>query len=63
MEDHFYSVVKGDGLSSGNVTAGTSTSGEAIELRLRDGQGLTQTDVILAIEALEGYIATHAVTA
>ena len=63
MADHFYSWVKGDGLSAGNITAGTSTSGEAVELRTRDGQGLTQTDVMLALEALEGYIATHAVTA
>ena len=63
MADHFYSVVKGDGLSSGNVTAGTSTSGEAMELRTRDGQGLTQMDVVQGLQSLLAYIETHSVTA
>ena len=63
MADHFYSVVKGDGLSPGNVTAGTSTSTESIELRVHDGDGHSQVSVLLAIEALEAYITTHSVTA
>ena len=63
MADHFYSVIQGDGLSPANVTVGTSTSGEAIELRLRDGQALTPMAVLVGIEALEAYIETHSVTA
>lgn len=62
MADHFYSVVKGDGISPANVTVGTSTSSEAMELRTRDGQGLTQMDVVQGLEAIKAYIETHAVT-
>ena len=64
MADHYISWNKGDGISPGNITAGTSSTGaDQVELRMLDGAGLTQTDVTLALEALEAYIATHSVTA
>ena len=64
MADHYISFNKGDGISPGNLTTGTSsTAGDAVELRMLDGAGLTQTDVTLALEAFEAYIATHSVTA
>ena len=56
MADHFYSVVKGDGLEPANVTFGTVTSGEAMELRVLDGAGISKTDLLMAMEALEAYI-------
>jgi hypothetical protein len=56
MADHFYSVVKGDGLSPGNVTFGTSTSAEAIELRVVDGAGISKTDLMIALKAIQNYI-------
>lgn len=55
MADHFYSVNKGHGLDPSSVTVGTSTSGQSIELRLHDGDGLTRMDVLKAIEALKAH--------
>jgi hypothetical protein len=56
MADHFYSVVIGDGLDPSTVTAGTSTSGEAIELRVHDGvTGMNKMEILKALETLEGY--------
>lgn len=56
MADHFYSVVKGEGLNPANVTFGTTTSSEAIELRVLDGAGITKVDLMIALEAIEAYI-------
>ena len=64
MADHYISFNKGDGISPGNLTTGTSSTGtDQVELRTLDGESLTQTDVRLALEAFEAYIATHNVTA
>ena len=65
MADHFYSVLRGDGLDPATVTAGTSTSGEAIELRTRDGLSLNRQDVLNALKCLEYYFEkpNNAVTA
>jgi hypothetical protein len=63
MADHFISWNKGDGISPGNITAGTSsTAGDHVELRTLDGAALTQNDVLLALEAFEAYYTTHFVT-
>lgn len=40
------------------VTEGASTSGEAIELRVNDTVYATKLDVLLALEAIENYLAT-----
>lgn len=64
MADHYISFNKGDGLNPGNLTTGTSsTATDQVELRMLDGETLTQKDVHLALEAFEAYIATHSVTA
>ena len=56
MADTFYSVVKGDGLDASNVTVGAATSGEAIELRVVNGAGITKLDLNMALEAIEARI-------
>ena len=56
MADSFYSAVKGDGLSPGNVTFGAATSGEANELRVVNGSSISKVDILLALEAFEAYI-------
>lgn len=64
MAGHYISWNKGDGISPGNITAGTSTTaGDHVELRTLDGAALTKTDVLLALEAFEAYYATNPVTA
>lgn len=55
MADHFYSVVKGE-QAPNQVTFGTSTSSEAIELRVLDGTGITKTELLKALEVIENYI-------
>jgi len=57
MADRFYSVIKGEHLPS-MVTEGSSTSGEAIELRVSDTIYTSKLDVLLALEAIEGYLQT-----
>jgi len=57
MADRFYSVIKGEHLPS-MVTEGSSTSGEAIELRVSDTIYTSKLDVLLALKAIEGYLQT-----
>lgn len=58
MADHFYGLNIGGGMPT-DVTVGTVTSGQNIELRIHDGASVSKTDVYKALEALEYYIATH----
>jgi len=55
LADKFYSVVKGEHMPV-HVTKGSSTSGEAIELRVNDSIYTNKMDVILGLEALIKYI-------
>lgn len=57
MADHFVSLNRGKaGLTYSDFTTGTaSTAADQIELRIKDGAGLTRKDVYLALEALELY--------
>ena len=57
MADRFYSVVLGEHLPS-LVTEGSSTSSEAVELRVNDSIYTKKLDVLLALEAIEGYLQT-----
>lgn len=57
MADRFYSVIKGEHNPS-QVTEGSSTSGEAIELRVADSIYTNKIDVILALKAIQGYLET-----
>lgn len=56
MADTFYSVIKGEGLEPANVTVGAATSGEAMELRVLDGAGITKMDLMVALEAFKARI-------
>lgn len=56
MADHFYSVVRGE-RAPNQVTVGTSTSSEAIELRVLDGTGISKTELLLAVQAIADKIA------
>lgn len=60
MADRFYSVILGEGLAE-QVTEGSSTSSEAVELRVADtiytsAQG--KLDVLIGLEAIKQYIQT-----
>jgi len=57
MADKFYSVASGEQLSH-QVTEGTSTSGEAIELRVADTAYTDRLAVILGVEAILDYLKT-----
>lgn len=57
MADRFYSVVKGEHLPE-QVTEGSGTSGETIELRVNDAVWANKIDVILALEAIRGFLET-----
>lgn len=58
MADRFYSVIKGEHFPS-QVTEGSSTSSEAIELRVNDSVYTNKIDVILALKAIQGYLETR----
>ncbi len=55
MADKFYSVILGEHFPS-QVTEGSSTSSEAIELRVSDSIYANKMAVLLGIEAIESYI-------
>jgi hypothetical protein len=55
MADRFYSVVKGEHVPH-LVTEGSSTSSEAIELRVSDSIYTTKMDVLLGLRALLHYL-------
>lgn len=57
MADRFYSVVKGEQLPS-QVTEGSSTSSEAVELRVADSIYADKMAVILGVRAILGYLET-----
>ena len=57
MADRFYSVIKGEHNPS-QVTEGSSTSGEAVELRVSDTIYANKLDVLLCLEAIENYLMT-----
>lgn len=63
MADHFYSVITADQTVVG-VTVGTSTSSEAIELRVADAAGissapLSKLETLKGIKLIYDYIAAH----
>lgn len=58
MADRFYSVIKGEHFPS-QVTEGSSTSSEAIELRINDSIYTNKIDVILGLRAILGYLETR----
>lgn len=57
MADRFYSVILGEQMSN-LVTEGSSTSSEAIELRVNDSVYANKLQVILGLEAIANYLRT-----
>jgi hypothetical protein len=57
MADRFYSVVIGETVPS-QVTEGSSTSSEAIELRVSDTAYTNKLAVLNGLKAIEGYLQT-----
>ena len=55
MADRFYSVILGEQLSH-QVTEGSSTSSEAIELRVEDSIYTTKLDVLMGLKAIVAYL-------
>lgn len=55
MADRFYSVIVGEKLPS-DVTEGSSTSSEAIELRVADSAYSNKLFVIEGVRAILGYL-------
>jgi hypothetical protein len=57
MADHFVSVNRGaESIAYNYYTTGTSsTAGNDIELRVRDGAGLTKLDVVRALDMFERF--------
>lgn len=58
MADRFYSVVQGEHFPD-QVTEGSSTSGEAVELRVNDSIYASKMDVILCLRAILAYLETR----
>ena len=57
MADHFLGINRGQqGFGDSDFTYGTSTGSTDIELRIADGVGLTEKDVLLALEAFERFL-------
>jgi hypothetical protein len=57
MADRFYSVIVGEGLPI-QVTEGSSTSSEAIELRVSDTAYAYKLAVLNGVGAILGYLQT-----
>lgn len=57
MADRFYSVILGE-QTVDKVTEGSSTSSEAIELRVSDSIYATKLHVILGLKAILDYLET-----
>jgi hypothetical protein len=58
MADRFYSVVLGEQIPS-QVTEGSSTSSEAVELRVADSIYASKKEVILGVQAILNYLITR----
>ena len=59
MADHFIAIDRGiEGFKQNDFTTGAASSAAtAIELRVKDGAGLTKKDVSLALRAFERFLA------
>ena len=61
MADRFYSIILGEQVPS-KVTEGSSTSSEAVELRVSDSIYADKKAVLLGLKAIEQYIITKETT-
>ena len=61
MADRFYSAILGEGLPE-QITEGSSTSSEAVELRVSDTIYANRLAVIIAVEGILHYLKTKETT-
>jgi hypothetical protein len=61
MADRFYSIILGEQLPS-HVTEGSSTSSEAVEVRVSDSIYASKKAVILGLNAIRDYLITKETT-
>ena len=61
MADRFYSAILGEGTAQ-QVTEGSSTSSEAVELRVSDSIYSNRLAVIIALDAIKQYLMTKETT-
>jgi hypothetical protein len=61
MADRFYSIILGEQVAS-KVTEGSSTSSEAVELRVSDSIYADKKAVLLGLEAIKAYLITKETT-
>jgi hypothetical protein len=61
MADRFYSIILGEHMPH-LVTEGSSTSSEAVELRVSDSIYANKMAVLLGLKAIEAYIQTKETT-
>lgn len=61
MADRFYSIILGESNPS-QVTEGSSTSSEAVELRVADSIYSNKRAVLNGIEAIKNYLITKETT-
>ena len=61
MPDRFYSADIGNSVPS-QITEGGATSGKSIELRVNSTAYANKMSVLLAVEALKGYLITRETT-
>lgn len=61
MASHYVSLTRGEqGFVETEFTTGTSsTAGDDVELRIRDGASLTKKDILVALEAFERFMQTN----
>jgi len=61
MADRFYSIILGEQMPH-QVTEGSSTSSEAVELRVADTIYSNKKAVLLGLEAIKNYLITKETT-
>jgi hypothetical protein len=61
LADRYYSVILGE-QTPNLVTEGSSTSSEAIELRINDSVYSSKIAVLLGLKAIENYLETRETT-
>lgn len=63
MADHFYGTNLGGGTDASGISTGTSTTSKTVEVRIHDGDGISKTDVLIALEKIAEYITKNNVPA
>lgn len=63
MASNFLGLNRGElDMNQGNVSNGTTTASDDIELRMDSGKNLTRKDVLMAMELFEAFIESNSGT-